>query len=93
MCGMAEATSGGLDNRYASSRRQRIPDPVEGQTLVFSFQDIAFRKATMSSIPRDPLGHNLGTDENKVPKLLILHALIWCPEGDLNPHGLAACGF
>jgi hypothetical protein len=17
----------------------------------------------------------------------------WCPEGDLNPHGLAACGF
>jgi hypothetical protein len=18
---------------------------------------------------------------------------VWCPEGDLNPHGLAACGF
>ncbi len=18
---------------------------------------------------------------------------LWCPEGDLNPHGLAACGF
>ena len=25
----------------------------------------------------------------KLTKLLIL----WCPEGDLNPHGLAACGF
>jgi hypothetical protein len=19
--------------------------------------------------------------------------ILWCPEGDLNPHGLAACGF
>jgi hypothetical protein len=25
--------------------------------------------------------------------LYILFNLDWCPEGDLNPHGLAACGF
>jgi hypothetical protein len=25
--------------------------------------------------------------------LLITLLFSWCPEGDLNPHGLAACGF
>jgi hypothetical protein len=24
---------------------------------------------------------------------IILNMFSWCPEGDLNPHGLAACGF
>jgi hypothetical protein len=23
----------------------------------------------------------------------VIGSLNWCPEGDLNPHGLAACGF
>jgi len=32
-------------------------------------------------------GHILGTNGNWFGVLLIQKRLIWCPEGDLNPHG------
>jgi hypothetical protein len=36
-------------------------------------------------------------DEKLLPKLggvlAYNYFIMWCPEGDLNPHGLAACGF
>ena len=36
---------------------------------------------------------SLGVRGFHLCKLFILFYLLWCPEGDLNPHGLAACGF
>ncbi len=32
--------------------------------------------------------------QNDVDQVAVIVKLLsWCPEGDLNPHGLAACGF
>ena len=50
----------------------------------------------LRSPSQEQTGTRTGTSQNSHGKLKLNEfklLILWCPEGDLNPHGLAACGF